>query len=445
MGKYISLGEYNKFYKYFWYFLITKLIYRYFLESFFIDKVDLLKNIFPNNVLIQGGFNYFGLSIFSIFLYKYEVKQKKVESEKPIHYNNSENSHMNVELIYNDLVDTKYFTLPDLMLIVLLYFCNQFFFHFSLFQLKGLDYWMFEILFIALVFSKLYNLPIYKHRKFAIFFTIIFCTFFKILSTIWRFIDDDNKKIYTKYEWIVPLGIIFFISFTYLRAYIFVKIKFLFDKKFILPSNILFLYSFFGAFVSFIVSIIPSNIPCTDASYNLNLTSFKDDLIKTVCQVKESNSNILYYENYSIYFKVLFEINILALFLFILKVVLYFFNKLFYLYIIKDLGAEYIICVNSIYYIITEIIDLCYFLFKENNNGFKFYKFYGMIAQIFSFLGTLIYLELIELHFFELDHNLKINIEKRALEDKDLEFGFELTDEEDKNRDSEGNINITTY
>ena len=59
MGKYISVGEYNKLNKYFWYFLITKLIYYYFLDSFFIEKVDLLKNSFPKDVLIQGGFNYF--------------------------------------------------------------------------------------------------------------------------------------------------------------------------------------------------------------------------------------------------------------------------------------------------------------------------------------------------------------------------------------------------
>ena len=185
--------------------------------------------------------------------------------------------------------------------------------------------------------------------------------------------------------------------FKKLKAYSLVKIKFIFDKKFILPSNILLLYSLFGIFISFIVSIVLSNISCTDSYYNLNLTSFKDDLIKIVCQVKENNSNILYYENYSIYFKVLFKMNILALFLFILKIVLFFFNRLFCLYIIKDLGVEYLICINSIYFIITEIIDLCYFLLKKNNNEFKFYKFYGMIAQIFSFLGTLIYLELIRI------------------------------------------------
>ena len=463
MGKYISIGEYNKFYNHICFFLITKIIYEYLLNSFFVDKVKLLEEAFPKNVLIQGAFNYFGLFIFSIFLYKYETKQKKGGKAKPIHYGNSDNSydknftykkseggHSSIDLIYNDLLESKYISLSDLMVIVLLYFCIQIFFHFILFQLRGLDYWMFEILFISLIFSKLYNFPIYKHRKFGILFIAIFCSLFKILSTIYRFIDDDNKKIYTKYVWIVPLGIIFFISITFLRAYIFVKIKFIFDKKFMLPSNILFLYSFFGAFVSFIVSIIPSKMPCTDSSYNLSEylnsnTSFKEDLIQTICQVRENNSTILYYESYSIYFKELLRLNFLRIILFILKIILYCYNKLFYLYIIKNLGAEYIICSNSIYYIITDIIDTCFFLYKKT--GFKFYKLFGMIAQIFSFIGTLIYLELIELHFCEIDHNLKKNIKKRALEFEDenedeeehegMELGKKLAGEEAANINSE--------
>ena len=454
MEKYISLGEYNKLYKHIWYYLITKLIYEYLLNSFFVEKVELLKDVFPINVLIQGAFNYLGLCIFSLFLHIYEVKQKKVgrvksmqydnSGKKPLAFNKNEQSHLDVYLIYNDLMENNYMSISDFMVIILLYFCIQFFIQFFLFKLRGLDYYMFELLFIALVNLKLNSLPIYKHRKFGILFIVIFCTLFKILSTIFRFIDDKDKKIYTKYVWIVPLGIIFFISITCLRAYIFVKIKFICDKKFILPSNILFLYSFFGAFVSFIISIIPTNIPCTDASFILsekpytNLTIFKNDLIQTICQVKEDNSTILYYESYSIYFKELLKNNFLMIILFMSKIVLYFSNKLFYLYVIKDLGAEYILCANSIFYIITEIIDFCYFLF--NQEKFRFYKFFGMIAQIFSFIGTLIYLELIELHFCELDHNLKKNIKERAIGDEIMELEENLPDEEITNKGSQGSI-----
>ena len=190
--------------------------------------------------------------------------------------------------------------------------------------------------------------------------------------------------------------------------------------------NLFCLVIYYYFLVNFIISIIPSLIPCIDDNYNLKDNSFDDDFYKTICQIKENNSTILYYESYSIYFKVLFKNNILLLILYFLKLVLNFLNKLFYLYIIKDLAAEYIICANSIYYIIAEIFDSCYFLF--NKSDFKFYKFYGLIAQIFSFLGTLVYLELIELHFCEIDFNLKKNIKKRAIEDED-ENKDEIKDE----------------
>jgi len=443
MGKYISLGEYNTFYKHIWYYIITKLIGEYLLSSFFVEKIELLKDVFPKNVLIQAGFEYVTIFVFSIFLFKYENKQKKGKIMKPLindnsgkksfSYNKKEKISLNINFIYNNFLEKQHLKLPDFFLIILLFFCSQNFRQFINFQLKGLDYWMLEILFIALIFSKLYNIPIYKHKKFGILFIFIFCTFFKILSTIYRFIDDNNKKIYTKYPIIVPMGIIFFILSTFLRAYTFVKIKFIFDTKFILPSNILLFYSFFGSFICFIISIIPSIIPCIDDDLEEN--SFYENFIKNICQVKENNSTLLYYESYSIYFKVLFKNNILILILFILKLVLYFFGTLFYFYIIKNLGAEYLICANSIYYIITEIFDSFYFLFKKTN--FKLYKFYGMIAQIFSFLGTLIYLELIELHFCELDYNLKKNIVKRAIEDEDENLDNDLINEKTIKKDSE--------
>jgi hypothetical protein len=63
-----------------------------------------------------------------------------------------------------------------------------------------------------------------------------------------------------------------------------------------------------------------------------------------------------------------------------------------------------------------------------------------MIAQIFSFIGTLIYLELIELHFCELDHNLKKNIKERATGDEIMELEENLPDEEITNKGSQRSI-----
>jgi hypothetical protein len=277
---------------------------------------------------------------------------------------------------------------------------------FIIFGLKGLNYWMFEILFMALINSKLFDIPLYKHKKLGILIVIIFCTLFKILSAVYRFIDDKNPKLYKVYHSLIYIGIIIYFLIILLRAYSFCKIKWLCDTKYISPSKILLLYNLFGTLLCSIVSLIPHFYPCTK-NYNYDENSFQN----IVCKVKENkDSKILYYDNYSIYFKIFLKNSLISIFIFVLKTIFCFFNKIFTIYIIKNLSPEYIICSNSIYYFITEIIDSCYFLisshkdkYKEDQNlaqynnkneGFKFYKFYGMIAEIFCFLGCLIYLEL---------------------------------------------------
>ena len=393
MGKYISFGKYNKLYKHIWYYLITKLINEYFLESFFVKKVELLNNRFPKNILIQVAFNYLGVFIGSIFLLRYEKNSGQQE---------------------NDLKKNKNLYASLLYVSILLFLSTQAFKFVLILQMKGLNYWMFEILFIAIISLKLFGTPIYRHRKLGIIIISLFCGLFTILSTIFRFIDDDNKKIYTRYLWIVPIGITFSILITLLRAYTFCKMKILFDK-FILPSQILILSSFLGAFIFFIISIIPSNYPCTYNYNDLKNNSFIDDFINSTCKVNEKNSYVLYFESYSIYFKELLKNNILLIILFLFKIAIFTFYKIFFIYIIKNLSAEFIICANSLNYALRELFDTLYFIIKKTR--FKFYKFYYMTAQIFCCLGSIIYLELIELHFCKLDYDLKKNIEFRGDDD----------------------------
>ena len=79
MGKYISFGNYNTFYKYIWLHIIIKLLLEYFIENAFVEKIKILDD-FPQNILIQEGFNYLGTFIFSLFLFKYEINQIKRNS-----------------------------------------------------------------------------------------------------------------------------------------------------------------------------------------------------------------------------------------------------------------------------------------------------------------------------------------------------------------------------
>ena len=391
MRSYVSFGKYNKSYKHIWYYAITKLAYDYFLDSFFVEKVELLKYIFPKSFLIQEGFNYLGVFICSIFLLKYEKISGQIKSS---------------------LMENKNLFASFLIVIIFLFITIQSFKFISFFRLGALNYWMFEILFIAILSSKLLGVPIYKHRKFGIIIISVLSFIFKILSTIYSLYDDDEQKIYIKYYWIVFIGITFSILMTLLRSYTFCKMKILFDKL-ILPSEILILSSFLGIFVNFIVSIIPSNYPCTNDYNNLKDDSFKDDFIKFICQVRESNSTVLYFESYSIYFKELLKNNILLIILFIFKIGIYFCNKLFFIYIIKNLSAEFIVCANSITFSLVELFDLLYIFFTKTE--FNLYKFFSAITQLSCLLGSIIYLELIKFHFCELDHDLNKNIQDRAV------------------------------
>ena len=428
MKKYITFGEYNNLYKHILFYVITKYICDYVLGDFLETKANNLID-YPRDILIQQAFNYFISFIGSIFLFFYEKKpDKQIYNNKSLSSYKKNQSNNEVELIHNDLLEDKNLSIFDFFIIVLTFICKQLSKVFIIFGLKGLNYWMLEIFFMALINSKLFDIPIYKHKKFGIFIVIFFCTLFKILSTVFRFIDDENKKIYTFYPGLVPIGIIIFFLIILLKSYSFCKIKWLCDTKYILPSKILILYNLLGTILCFSISIIPHFYPCTK-TYNNNENSFQN----IVCQVKDNkDSKILYYDNYSIYFKIFCKNILISIIIFILKTTFCFFNKIFTIYIIKNLSPEYIICSNSIYYFITEIIDLCHFLISNykdmdkhqkqiqdnnKNKGFKLYKFFGMIAEIFCFLGSLIYLELIELHFCKLDYNINKSIKIRAILD----------------------------
>ena len=425
MKKYITFGEYNKLYKHIWFYVISKYIYDYVLGDFLETKANYIID-FPKDILIQQAFNYFISFIGSIFLFFYEKKQeKKTHNNKSLSSYKKKISKNKLELIENDLLENKNLSISGFFIIVYIVICMQLSKAFIIFGLKGLNYWMLEILFLALIYSKLFDIPIYKHKKLGIFIVILFCTLFKILSTVYRFIDDENKKLYIFYPGLVPIGIIIYFLIILLKAYSFCKIKWLCDAKYILPSKILLLYNLLGTILCFIISIISHLYPCTKTFNNNEI--FQNQ----VCQVKGNKEpKVLYYDNYSIYLEIFCKNILTSIIIFVLKTIFCFFNKVFTIYIIKNLSPEYIICFNSIYYFITEIIDLCYFLIsylkdtddaqnqvKDNNNknkGFKLYKFFSMIAEIFCFLGSLIYLELIELHFCKLDYNINKNIKIRA-------------------------------
>ena len=198
MSNYISCGKYNKLYIYIWLYIISQLLYEYLYGSRFPEKIKLVYlNDFPKNILIQEIFNYLGISIFSFILFKYEIKQNRLNKKDnllSLQINNSSE----INLIYNEYKgNIKLISIQSLCFaIFVLIFSNEIKKFFDVIGLKGLDFWMFEIFFICFITANIFKITIYKHKKIAIFIIIFFPLIMKIMSLYEIMTDNDEKNLY---------------------------------------------------------------------------------------------------------------------------------------------------------------------------------------------------------------------------------------------------------
>jgi hypothetical protein len=359
MRKFISFGEYNNLYKYIWYFLPFKLLSNYFFDDFFQERIPIIeKNSMPKEILISEAFNYSATFIISLILLLYEyLTNKNIKTDKEAKLNKKERSKNELIYIYNDaeVTDISYTSL--FIIIFLLFLSIQLKNLFYIFSLKGLDYWIFEILFVCYINYKLFGTPAFKHKKYSICFIIIFCAITKTISLKFRLDDPNIRVLYKSFNWIICIGIsISFILITFLRSYIFCKIKWFMEIKFYSPIKILVLYGLIGAIICFSISIISNGIPCVDENI------YKD--IHFICKVNktDNDSSIYYYDNYSAFFSSFG--NALYVVIYIINIIASFGVKLFSIIIIKHLCPEYLICANALYYFTVGVFEILIHLYK---------------------------------------------------------------------------------
>ena len=110
--------------------------------------------------------------------------------------------------------------------------------------------------------------------------------------------------------------------------------------------------------------------------------------------------------------------------------------------IIRYLEPNIIFINNNVVYFIEEII-VYFFIIERDEAYITFTQFIlTELKNIFSFIGTIIYIEIIELRFCNLDYDLRKNIKSRGEMDSSLGLLYEgeeeKENEKDKNKDDLG-------
>lgn len=445
MAKYIKFNKFNKYFKYviyvtlFNYFNLCLLGYNY-NNSF--EEVSLIKflyycfkkeynNNLSNYKITECLLNYFGIFILSIFsrLHElhlsdskinkfFEINDSDVVAQRKIVYLNLDNNNKKKSILHRFrnylvvnsshiiyIVISFFWVVDEIILII-----------FSTF-LSNIDFWFFEILMVSFFYSRIFLIRIYRHQKIAIIINLL-PSLLKTATIILSFYSQE-QKVYTEYPWWIPIGIFLFLFLKLIEAFIYCTLKSFFDIKYISTSHILMFYSFVGLLICLIICFMSSFFPCseiTDSNY----------FVEGICTVQDDTYR--YLDNILIYFKTYSDGNaidiVIRTFIIIADSVTFFLYKYFSLLVIKYTDPVNIILCFPMVFIIKKVVLVLINLiingecFKDTSN-YKVDKYFlDIFGDIICLFGYLIYLEIIELKFCGLDHDIKKNIIIRGMSEE---------------------------
>ena len=415
MKNYITFGQCNKYFKHIIGYIIFKLIYSILYGvkiGYSIEGLRLLPdNNLINHTLIHDIFNYIGMFIISLILMIITLIYSKKEEEKNIEEKKLKKKPR-ISLIHTEINQeinkSAFFGILIITILWVLYEQSERIFY--LCGLTDLDYWSCEMIILAFINKKIFGSKLYRHQKFAIFFSLIIGSLLKFGSFFISLDINDQNILFIKKKYWIPLGISMFLIFITIRSYTNCKLKYLTDIKYIPILKILVLYGLSGTVISSIICIISTFKKCNSH----------------ICLITNNDITERHYESVLIYFEKINNFSnseiIRELLYNILSSILNFFTILSYLLIIKYLTPIHIICSRAIYYILIQILLLIinkirkkYFFIGEDYKDEKACKYaLDLSNDFFSFLATLVYLELIEFNFCGCNYDLRKNIIERS-------------------------------
>ena len=431
MGKYISIGQFNKYY----FFILGSISVKFFITfiigfspSLTPNKTIFLLRFNPNllsHPFIKNIIQYFGIGLGGLILELLSYK-KNIENDKEIKINETNkysnpSSISNSTLIYNDI-----FSKNEKIYIKKIFFVFMAY-YFSKISINSLDslgfhqvkFWTLEFIALYYFSQKIVKTKIYNHQIISLITALILSTLFFFINS---FIPKSNKncekeddechfltsniyqEIIDKLYWFfIPIIIFFYLFAMILDAYASVRNKWFMDIKYIKIQKIITFLGIIGFAFSLILLFIFSYISCpTDKKFMIY-----------ICKIDYEGS--FYYDNFKSLRNIPIDKNFyLEVFLLIpLFLISSFLGIFFDLLIIKNLDPFYLIPIDSIFYIIYQTIDFILTLSKTNiYNNIRF--IFATLSDLICIICCCVYLEIIELHFYNLDLNIRRNIILRS-------------------------------
>ena len=417
-------------------------------------EVKIYENYISKHDLFPYIFNYFGIALISSILY-YQFEKNNFSNKDSKSKSNKETQKgiLSVKLIHNDsklLYGNHYLGLICIGILFLWNLEEQLLLVFrKLF--KDLDFWMVELLIISKIYSKMFNINIYKHQNLAIYLNLTVPLVLKIISIIMSFSNKEGLyegKLPILYSNSAPalIGIIIYIPLISLRSYVNSKLKWLIDLKYISSNKLLMLHGLIGCIYCSINFIIVNFWECGTFNFNYDIeTNGRDQIIiKTynfnlsdyVCRYRindpKNPNETEYFDKFEIHENVQWWSEIITI---IFGILTFFVIKYSYISIIKYLSPIHLIFSIPIYYIYGKIVMIIHNLYIEKKpfsyeeNNIKLTKFYLDIAgDITAAIGFLIYLEIVILNFNGYNYNIKSNIIIRSHDDSSLKEERESLD-----------------
>ena len=399
-----------------------------------------------------------------------EKKIDEIDHEKNEVDNNSQTIPKNYELIHNDIYeDIIESSLLPILLSSFLLIINDVVIKWIFSKNEIFDYFFLNILIMTLIFKYHFKEKIYSHQTLALLI-ILFIAGALFVACLFENIDfsDENKTVWEAFDekhYMVFIFIIIYLASSTCSCYGTIIQKRIMDYQFASPYKIIFFRGLLGMFISTILIIISTNIPCKENhivifklinknNYNnsiinnnsnnisnniyfydnniLNSNSSVNTSAPPLFECIDSYNNNTYFDNVFSYFYSIKHLNnkkdkYLELLLSIpIYCILHFLSNILFIFVNKLLSPIHCLIVDSLYRLLhIPIQTLQNINIDDNSEGF-FYEYIiqplstrilRVFAHFISIIGYCIYLEIIELKFCGLNNNIRKNIKIRAKSD----------------------------